>query len=113
MKWNPENIVSGVAVATQHPTVAGQFNVPLMIATAPYWREHGELRRFYTFSLNDAYCVHAGEGGVGMTAEELANELTNGGYFPVPKIVTEHSSLSQQPENRLTLPMIAITSASA
>lgn len=102
MKWQPEDIYSGVPVSRKR---GERFNVPALIIRLP---NEDRDRGWGICELTDGLMIGLSEKGQFGTKEELAAALTESGYFAVPKMMFKRG-VETLPENRLETPLLLMT----
>jgi hypothetical protein len=102
MKWQADDIISGVAVSRPR---GERYNPPALIV-----RIHGEdkNRGWGICELTDGLLIGLADKGAFGTKEDLANAFNEQGYFPLPKMLFKRD-VETLPENRLGTPMLLMT----
>jgi hypothetical protein len=106
MQWTAADIQPGTPISKRRSDVNPHFKVPAIIVKLPT-NDKEKDKGWGLCELSDGYLIGLSEGKFG-TKEELAKELTELGYFPVPKMIF-NGGLGTLPENRQNTPVLAMT----
>jgi hypothetical protein len=105
MHWTSDDINSGTLVTKRRSAANPHFKIPAIIVHTP----HPEREKGWGLcDLSDGLLMGFGDKGSFGTKEELAAQLTEMGYFDVPKMIFSRG-IETLPENRLSTPVLIMT----
>lgn len=105
MHWTTNDINSGALVTKRRSDANPHFMIPAIIVRTPH---ADSAEGWGVCELSDGLLVGFGDKGSFGTKEELAAQLTEMGYFSVPKMIFNRG-IETLPENRVSTPVLIMT----
>jgi hypothetical protein len=106
MHWTVKDIEAGTPISKRRSEINPYFKVPAIIVRLPF---DVPGMGWGICELSDGLIIGLNGGKFG-TKEDLAKQLTEMGYFQVPKMIF-NGSIGTLPENRLSTPLLIMTNA--